>query len=242
MKKISLISVYNNNALIDEMKKGAETQKNVDVEYILIDNTKNEFDSAAKALNYGAGKATGDVLVFLHQDIEFVSDNALEYVWDFADKNQDSVFGTAGVVMRGEEDRGLLANFYHGPSKVKASTITEPHKAFTLDECFIACHKKVFDHIKFDEKTCDGWHLYGADLCLQAQAFANMKVYAIPLDIWHKSNGNADKSYLDCQNKVGKKYRKHFKVINTTNGWVYTNSLLRLIQNIHRRLRYRELY
>ncbi len=241
MKKISLISVYNKPNLVEEMKNSALTQKNVEIDFVLIDNSNKQFSSASKALNYGADKAEGNVLVFLHQDIEFLSDEALEYVYDFAVQNPDAVFGVAGVPMRQSSEKMMFANFYAGPDKSKYETITTPEKAFTLDECLIACHKNCFKKLRFDEKNCDGWHLYGADLCLQAQAFKNLPVYAIPLNVWHKSNGNADKSYYDCQNRLGKKYRKHFKLINTTNGWVYTGAFKRFLQNAYRKMRYKNM-
>lgn len=241
MKKISLISVYNKQSLVDEMKKSALTQKNVEVDLVLIDNSTNQFSSAAKALNHGTTKSTGDVLVFLHQDIEFLSDECLEYVYDFAVSNPEAVFGVAGVPMQSSSEKSMLSNFHAGPHKVECATITKPEKAFTLDECLIACNKKAFEKLSFDEVICDGWHLYGADLCLQAQAFQNMTVYAIPLNVWHKSNGNADKSYYKCQNKLGKKYKKYFKVVKTTNGWVYTNAFKRFWQSLYRKIRYKEI-
>lgn len=74
MKKISLITVYNNASELADMTESAKNQKNVDVEFISLDNTNGDFSSAAKALNYGAMQANGDVLVFLHQDIVFCSD------------------------------------------------------------------------------------------------------------------------------------------------------------------------
>ena len=78
MKKISLIAVYNKPQLLNEMVESANRQKNVEVELITLDNTGHRFSSASKALNYGTTKATGDVIVYLHQDIEFMSDDVLE--------------------------------------------------------------------------------------------------------------------------------------------------------------------
>ncbi len=243
MKKISLISVWINEDLIEEMKKSAMMQKNVEVEFVCIDNRNKRYPSAASALNFGVTKATGDVLVFLHQDIEFLSEDVLEYIYDFAIENPSSVFGAAGVYNKNNPDakNDCLTSIYAGPNKSIIGNMTKPTTAFTLDECLIACHKKCFEKLKYDEKICDGWHLYGADLCLQAQAFYNMSVYAVPLNLWHKSNGNADKSYLKCQNRLGKKYKKYYKVVNTTNGYVYTNGLKRALQNIYRNVKYRKL-
>jgi hypothetical protein len=63
-------------------------------------------------------------------------------------------------------------------------------------------------------------------------------VVALPINVWHKSNGNADKAYFKTQNKLGAKYRKYFKIINTTNGYVYTNIFKRILQNLYRKIKY----
>ena len=240
MKKISLISVYNKPEILSDMVKSAEKQKNVCLDFVLIDNTKMTYSSAAKALNYGVKKSVGDVLVFLHQDIEFMSEFVLEYIFDYAVKNKNTVFGAAGVAQKGTEkyEAGLLSTMWVSQDK-RIDSITKPEKVFTLDECLIACHKDCFEKIRFDEELCDGWHLYGADLCLQAQDFAGFNVEVVPLDVWHKSPGNADKSYFITQNRLAKKYKKYHKVINTTNGYQYTSQPKRLLLNFIRALKYR---
>lgn len=239
MKKISLITVYNNDKLLGEMVKSASEQKNVEIDFVSVVNKNNEFSSAAKALNYGFEKSVGEVVVFLHQDIQFMKNDVLEYIYDYAMKNKNVIFGSAGVQDRNKyKNPECLSSMLEGENKSKYNTITEPTDAFTLDECLIACHRSCFDNIKFDEELCDGWHLYAADLCLQAQAFANLKVKAVPLDVWHKSTGNADRSYHITQSKMAEKYRKYYKVVNTTNGYSYTNPLKNCILNIYRKFRY----
>ncbi len=171
MKCISLITVYNKKTILDEMIDSAKKQKNVEIDYVMIDNSSAEFSSAAKALNYGVGKAIGEVLVFLHQDIEFLAADVLEYIYDYAVENPNIVFGAAGVEDKNfKKDTKILSSMLEGSKgkEHKYSTIKVPTKAFTLDECLIACHRNCFNTIKFDEKVCDGWHLYGADLCLCA--------------------------------------------------------------------------
>ena len=66
-------------------------------------------------------------------------------------------------------------------------------------------------------------------------------VKAVPLNIWHKSHGNADGTYFKTQNLLAKKYKKYYNVINTTNGYVYTNFLKRLAQNLYRKIKYRKV-
>ena len=42
-----------------------------DYELISIDNRNHTFTSCVAALNYGADHSTGEILVFVHQDISF---------------------------------------------------------------------------------------------------------------------------------------------------------------------------
>ena len=97
MKSISLISVYNNVEKMREMVDSAKKQCDVNIDYVLLDNTDFKFKSAAKALNYGIKKAVGEVVVFLHQDIIFLDPNQLSLIFDFAVENKNVIFGAAGV-------------------------------------------------------------------------------------------------------------------------------------------------
>lgn len=239
-KRISLITVYNNEKLVLEMQQSAAAQQGVTLDCVMLDNRCRQYKSAAEALNAGARLAVGDVLVFLHQDIEFLSDGALEFIYDYAQSNKNVVFGAAGVKKRegSSSESLLLSSMCAGPDKARYDCLDGPTDAFTLDECLIACHRSCMEKIVFDEDICDGWHLYGADLCLQAQALAGLSVQVIPIDCWHKSNGYADKAYFECQNRLAKKYSKYYKIINTTNGYAYTNPIKRFLQNAYRRLKY----
>ena len=241
MKKISIISVYNNELLLNKLIDTINSQIGVSVDKVIIDNTKNKFSSAASALNYGIKKTCGEVLVFVHQDVEFLSTDSLVKIYDFADENRFTVFGAAGVKSKdkGHSD-GILSAMYEGEFKSKYTSLSCPTECFVLDECLIACHRDCMNYLSFDEKVCDGWHLYGADLCMQAQINPNLNVVVLPMDyVWHKSHGNADKSYFQTQGKLAKKYKDYYKIINTTNGFQYTNSFKRILLNIYRKLRYR---
>lgn len=245
MKKISLITVYNNLTLLNEMIDSAKKQLNVDVEYILIDNREHQFLSAASALNHGANQATGDVLVFLHQDIEFETNYALKKIYDFANENKSVIFGASGVKRyTGKNKIHIYSAMWEGVDKngvewkSKYNTLDEPIKCFTLDECLIACHRNCMKYVRFDDIVCDGWHLYAADLCLQAGLIDGLDVMVIPMDyVWHKSRGTADETYLYAQNKLAKKYKGKYRIINTTNGYQFTNPFLRSMLNAYRNLR-----
>lgn len=238
MKKISLITVYNNHILMEKMINSAQTQKNVEIDYVMIDNTARQFSSAAGALNYGLSKSTGEVVVFLHQDMEFLNPMVLDNIYNYIIAHKDTIIGSAGVKQKknSSDKTPILSSMKNEYGRY--DTLKAPEKVFTLDECLIACHRNCMEKISFDEKICDGWHLYAADLCIQAQAFEKMSVYAVPMDVWHKSSGCADKAYYTTQKKLAAKYKKYFKIINTTNGWVYTSPIKCMLHSVYRRIRY----
>src|SRR5574344_765470 len=89
-----------------------------------------------------------------------------------------------------------------------------PMSVFTLDDCLFATTQQVLKQISFATVLCNGWHLYGVDLCMQAH-LKNIDVMVLPMSLWHKSAGNIDSSYFDCMKILSKKYEKNFKVINT---------------------------
>ncbi len=239
MKRISLITVYNDKRKLETMINTSKQQLNVDIDYVLIDNSQRNFSSASSALNTGILKSKTDVLVFLHQDIEFLEANVLEKIYDFALKNKNIIFGAAGVQDKNNnKNPKLLSAMAEGENYKRYDTLKKPEKVFTLDECLIACHRNCISRVRFDEQVCDGWHLYGADLCLQAVVDDELDVMALPMNICHKSHGNADDSYFITQKKVGRKYKKYFKFINTTNGYVYTNLIMQIFQSIYRKIKY----
>ena len=60
--------------------------------------------------------------------------------------------------------------------------------------------------------------------------------------VWHKSNGNADKSYRKTQDRLAREYKGKYRIINTTNGFQFTCVFNRKLLNIYRKLRYRFKY
>jgi hypothetical protein len=83
---------------------------------------------------------------------------------------------------------------------------------------------KVFKMRKFDESTCDGWHLYGVDYCLMMDEMG-LDVYVLPLPIIHKSSGDpfADEYYRTL-GKLFKKYKQNYSTIHTTvSNWNTSN-------------------
>lgn len=247
---ISIVCVYNDGEILKNYLLKSLENQTVEFEFIKIDNTKNAFKSAAEVLNYGAKKANGKYIMFVHQDVDLSSRTWIEC----AEKTLDSIdnLGIAGVAGMSEEGR---TNKDRGKNVIRSmdntwglgNPIQKPEPVQTLDECLAIIPKKVFDKFRFDEKTCNDWHLYIVDYCLSMKK-AGLGVYVIPMYIHHKSIGFSSAKYLkdflpfyplpkryyETLGKVCKKHRLHFNKIYTTCGTWNTSYLSILLQKINR--------
>jgi len=231
---ISVVCVYNNEKIFNSYLLKSLKNQSVEFELIGIDNTSNEFKSAAAALNYGGRKAKNKYIMFAHQDVSFLPNSWLEDT----EKLLDSIgsFGIAGVVGMSEiggsnPKRGRNVIKHGEPPEIWSwgNKIQKPESAQTLDECLVIVPKSNFDILKFDEKTCDGWHLYAVDYCLSVKE-RGFGVYVLPTEIYHLSKGTSNKKNFKFMNgplpddyyvileKVLKKHADTYKVIYTTCG------------------------
>ena len=97
--KASIIICWTNKELTDEAIEYLEDQGLRDeFEIIALDNRNNKFSSAAKALNYGASIAKGEILIFMHQDVFFEDSNDVSKLIGYFDKLDDlALLGVAGI-------------------------------------------------------------------------------------------------------------------------------------------------
>jgi hypothetical protein len=232
---LSIICVYDNKDILEKCLLNSLRIQSNEYELILLNNTTGEFNSAAKALNFGGKKSKGKYLMFIHQDFMFDSTTWLEEIENTLN-NLDN-FGVAGVA--GKYDRNCISNIKTGIPPIFAGPIqiTKPIEVQTIDECVILTSKKLFNDIKFDEVTCDDWHLYAADYCLTVKK-AGFKVYVLPMDGYHVSAGDSfsSKTYYPILKKFVKKYKNEYKWIYTTTGsWstIYPLSMQILYQKLY---------
>jgi hypothetical protein len=186
-------------------------------ELVLLDNSEQRFSSAAKALNFGAQQANGDLLVFVHQDVCFKDAAALADLVAEAAKIEN--LGVAGV---GGCDAGgkVFSSIVHGEPPIPAGhvSLTLAREAHTLDECILLVPKTVWHDHRFDEKTCDSWHLYGVDLSLETQRHG-LKVVVLPARLHHRSRGLLTRSYFRGIRRVARKYRELGHIQTTMGSW-----------------------
>lgn len=210
---LAVICVYNDERKLNQYLLRCLNLQNVNCEKVFIDNSNNQFSSAASALNYGAQKANSKNLLFVHQDIVFNDEEQLNTIYRLLKNNSSSVIGSAGVKIG---TQGIFSSMLDGAEKTLAGkyhidTLTE---CDVLDECLMACSRNVYGNVKFDEIVCDYWDLYVVDFCLQAKS-QNYSVFVAPLNVWHVSPGNPQKQFYQCMFRLLKKYKGKFSRLQT---------------------------
>lgn len=200
---ISVICVYNDREtlrrfLLRDLREGD------DYELILLDNTTGRFSSAAEALNHGAEMATGDTLIFAHQDVQ-VKPEAIRRMASCSSSLEDAgVLGAAGVA----GPFRLFSCMKQGDPPVDVGRrIGAPVRVQTVDECLFAIPSGVWRRHPFDEETCSHWHLYAVERCLALRK-KGYSIYAVPVEAYHRSPGySMSPEYYTTMGAIMKKHR-----------------------------------
>ncbi|MEF2838224.1 MAG: glycosyltransferase [Oscillospiraceae bacterium] len=222
---ISVICVYNNEAQLNVQLKTSLEKQDVEYEFVAINNENGGFQSAAAALNYGATKATGDILIFAHQDIYFKTSKELGELADAITQCETgTIIGAIGVT---EPRKVYYGNYTEGEAydpKLSAGFNKDLYSVSTVDECIFGMKRETWIGHPLDEQLCDNWHLYGVEACLWARKHG-FQVYVYPCQIHHFSGGKISLGYMRNLRELCRVYRKDFKYIWTTCYKVRTNSV-----------------
>lgn len=216
---ISIICPVTNNELYQSMLLNSlQKQTYSDYEVIPLNSKALGFSSASETLNYGVSISRGDILLFVHQDIEFLDNNILDDIVNYCSSFEFAIAGVCGVIGTGEYK--VVSSVTIGPTHRQAGRkLLNPEDSYVLDECLLIIQKvnfKSFDNIGAT------WHFYAVDYCLRAIENGE-RVMVFPLDIYHLSPGwSLNYDYFKRLKVLGKKYRR-LKYISTCMG-VFRNN------------------
>ena len=179
----SVIVVSNNNEILEttllvspDLKDGIE---------IVIE--RNAI-SAAAGYNAGMKRSIGDILVFVHQDVYLPKgwfDQVLQAV-DYLNQ-KESRWGVLGVYGRQPNGTGYGHLYSTGLGTILGEPVTHPIRIQTLDEVVLVVRRSA--GLWFDEKL-PGFHLYGADICLEARQ-RELTCHVVEAFCIHNSRGIA---------------------------------------------------
>jgi len=177
------------------------------VELFMINNSEGK-NSLASVYNFGAGRSRGDVLVFMHDDAFFMTENwvpALESI--FAQDPSLGVVGVAGTQYLYADNCSWTAAgrpFIKGRivhdlqnSDFFATMFSQERETCEVVACsgvFFAVRRTLLTQFGFDEQTFDGFCFHEMDFCMQARRSWRIIVTADIL-VKHRSTGTYDKAW-----------------------------------------------
>ncbi|MFN3868544.1 MAG: hypothetical protein ACK4MF_05705 [Hyphomicrobiaceae bacterium] len=190
-----------------------------DCEYLYIDNTRGPQIGAYSGLNTLLNEARGDYVILCHQDIRLLTEGRRELDRCLADLDSRApdwaLAGNAGGVAP-----GVLAIRITDPHGADRRVGTLPQRVASLDENFIVVRRDA--RIGFS-KDIEGFHFYGADICLNAD-IAGWQAYVIDFHIAHLSAGNKDENFAMAEAAFRAKWSRALQP-----RWLQTTcSLMRL--------------
>jgi len=204
-KKFSTVSAHYQKLLVGEPH-----------EIIRIPDAK----SMCEGYNRGFAQAKGDILIFSHDDIEFLRPQHFASTLKEHMQNFD-IIGVAGSNLL-VSPRWFDAGYPHIFGHV-ASLIPQPFHIMifgtssrvirgiqVLDGLFLAFRRKVLEQLSWDEQTFAGFHCYDTDMTFRAHLSGFKLAVVNDLPLIHSSDGD----YGDNWRPHGELFtRKHAKDI-----------------------------
>ncbi|MFA6316143.1 MAG: glycosyltransferase [Elusimicrobiota bacterium] len=192
-------------------------------EYLRVPNSGGRMGLAA-AYNLGAARAKGEVLVFVHEDADFLAKGWGRLLESkFRADPSLGLIGVAGTRRLGRRDlRWEAAGAPHlrgrvvieHPDGTRALSVFSWDRAdgevVALDGVFLALRRALFASgqsrgVRFDAKTFDGFHFYDLDLAMQVRR-THRVVAAWDILLSHRSTGRYDAAWVSAAGRFRKKY------------------------------------
>lgn len=192
-----------------------------DVEYLFADNTQGNTLDGFSGFNRFDAEATGEYLIMCHQDVLFDFDTRQVLEDRIAELDRlDSDWALAGNAGKSHSGHAIIRISDPLTANIKQGNF--PAKVQTLDENIL-----VYDRKKpiVCSNQLSGFHLYGSDLCLNAEALGYSN-YVIDFHLLHKSTGNPNEAYFAIQKNLMDlhRQRKQSAVIQAMCSRFYVSS------------------
>lgn len=229
---MAIICIYNNSEMLNSILLKSIENQTVTCNVVLIDgNEKNnqQYGSAASIYNKAIKQTKESVIICVHQDISLEDKDILKKIYLYLDKNRKTIAGCAGAALNTNNrnhkiQRIVYGNIVEGEFGTieRLTHIDNITEVVSVDECLFAFNKEVFNFVRFDEETCNGWHFFASDLCYQAREYG-INTVVMPLNIWHVSTGKVGNDFYIQMERIRKKYKKYTKYYLTTCITLNTN-------------------
>ncbi len=178
----AMIVAYNDEDVLKKSLLASIDLKNKKIEVVL----QKGYSSASNAYNHGIEKTEAEIIIFVHQDVFLPIgwfDLLIEHVKNL--ERRDNNWGVLGIYGVKEDGEGKGYVYSTGLKRYVGSQFDEFKKVRILDELLLIIRRS--SGLLFDKKL-PGFHLYGTDICLEAEK-RGMNNYVLPCFAIHNSNG-----------------------------------------------------
>jgi hypothetical protein len=220
---ISIIICSLHEKITESLVNNIESTIGIEHEIIFINNKKNQF-SIFQAYNIGVSKAKYPICCFMHDDIIYHSNNWGYILSLYFQTNVNlGIIAVAGCkYLRKMPSFWAISKYNafnivqsdkknHSTTKVW-NNLSKPENIIAFDGMWFCTRKSLFDIVKFDEKTFNGFHFYDLDIAMQTH-IAGFQIQAVPdILIEHTSLGNINNEWLKNALLFYTKWHTHLPV------------------------------
>ena len=228
----SIIICSRNQDIPEPLKRSIAETIGAEYELVVIDNSHNGY-SLFSAYNEGVRRAKGEILCFCHEDILFHTPS-----WGGSVQNlfSDESIGVVGVI-GSHFLPGVPMYWWSSPfisqysvNNDKGVVQRNDHREFlhnhiadvvTIDGVCFFISRKLFESIRFDDRTFQGFHLYDMDICMQVQALGKRVCVTDVLEIehfWSEDSLKDERYRAVLDHNLELFYRKWEKKLPTVRG------------------------
>lgn len=216
--RLSIITCSVDNAKFTAFENNLRSAFGNGVQLIRIADAR----SLSEGYNRGIARADGDILVFCHDDIEFLNPDPAALIRE--DLHTRDLVGVAGA-SRLYEGKWILAGHPHVHGQV--AHLTEDRRRYelavygqenenvlvegiqALDGLFFAAKRQVLEQVQFDEHTFTGFHLYDLDFTFSAFLKGFRLAVDYRIHILHTSAGRYDEVWKADFFRFNQKHAPH---------------------------------
>ncbi|MFV0296800.1 MAG: hypothetical protein ACK5JT_11855 [Hyphomicrobiaceae bacterium] len=199
--RFSILTLVNDDAQYAAMQSSFRDAgfTSADTEFLAVRHAHSAFASLNDLLN----EATGDLVILCHQDIRLAHDVRQDLEDRLGELTRQAPdWALAGNA--GGERPGRLAVRISDPHGANRRTGDLPARVASLDENFVIARRKA--GVRFS-RDLDGFHLYGADLCLHAEILGYSS-WVIDFHLQHLSPGNKDQTFRQAERHFIRKWNR----------------------------------
>ena len=230
---LSIITCNYNPKRIELLKNNIGSKIGLDVfELIVIDNSSNS-KSIFQAYNDGAGIAKFEKLLFLHDDVEFVTEDFGKILLEMNLPNL-GVLGIAGSILKTNTPSPWWVSNYHSlpkgivfqyniqhysnrvPEKVELGFINEDEikEILLVDGVLMYTTKKNWKKYPFDDTNFNSFHFYDLDFSLGMHKIGKTNYVTNKILIEHFSSGSLNKEWVKSSRSFAVKWPKIIHIGN----------------------------